>query len=102
MKFESTIEVGNFSIILERINAVGKLLLEVEKSVICRLETYIGNKLDWKHLFRLETISLDWKQKKYIGNNLFRLETKKRTLETIFLDWKQNKYIGNNHFRLET
>ena len=23
--------------------------------VICRLETYIGNKLDWKHIFRLET-----------------------------------------------
>ena len=25
------------------------------KPVICRLETYIGNKLDWKHFFRLET-----------------------------------------------
>ena len=24
-------------------------------TVICRLETYIGNKLDWKHHFRLET-----------------------------------------------
>ena len=50
--------------------------------VICRLETYIGNKLDWKHKKRLETFVLDWKQKKYIGNNLFRLET-------LFLDWKQ-------------
>ena len=49
--------------------------------VICRLETYIGNKLDWKHFFRLETIVLDWKQKKDIGNNNFRLETKS-------LDWK--------------
>ena len=32
-------------------------------AVICRLETYIGN------------IFLDWKQKKYTGNKLFRLET---------------------------
>ena len=32
-----------------------------KNSVICRLETYIGNKLDWKHLFRLETRFLDWK-----------------------------------------
>ena len=30
--------------------------------VICRLETYIGNKLDWKHLFRLETEKGHWKQ----------------------------------------
>ena len=42
--------------------------------------------VDWKHT--LETISLDWKQKKYIGNNLLRLETKKD--------------IGNNPVRLET
>ena len=33
MKLESTIEVGNFSIILERINAVGKLLLKLERSI---------------------------------------------------------------------
>ena len=39
-----------------------------ELMVICRLEKYIGNKLDWK-------------QKKYIGNNLFRFETKN-------IDWK--------------
>ena len=31
------------------------------KTVICRLQTYIGKKLDWKRLFRLKT-------KKYIGN----------------------------------
>ena len=31
-------------------------------TVICRLETYIGNKLDWKHLFRLETKKVHWKQ----------------------------------------
>ena len=55
----------------------------VARKVICGLETYIGNKLDWKHIFRLETIFLDWKQKKYIGNNLFRLETKK-------VHWKQS------------
>ena len=58
-------------------------------TVICRLETYIGNILDWKHQNRLETKFLDWKhdyeignKKKYIGNNEFRLETK-------FVDWKQ-------------
>ena len=57
-----------------------------------RLETsfQIGN-----NLFRLETKKVHWKQSFQIGN-------KKSTLETIFLDWKQNKYIGNNHFRLET
>ena len=43
--------------------------------IIYRLETYIGKKLNWKHLFRLET------KKKYIGNKLLRLETE-------FLDWK--------------
>ena len=48
------------------------LFPELRKPVICRLETYIGNKLDWKHKKRLETFVLDWKQKKYIGNNEFR------------------------------
>ena len=45
---------------------------------------YIVN-IHWKQI-RLETFVLDWKQKKYIGNNLFRLE----------------KFIGNNELRLET
>ena len=39
-----------------------------DKRVICRLETYIGKKLDWKQI-------------KYIRNKLFRLET-------TFVDWK--------------
>jgi len=61
--------------------------------VLCRLETYIGNKFGWKHKKILETIVLDWKQK--------------MTLETIFRDWKQTKKHwkvsnGNNLFRLET
>ena len=63
--------------------------------VICRLETQIGNKLDWKHKKRLETFVLDWKQKKDIGNNLFRLETKS-------LDWKHKNQIGNKISTLET
>ena len=46
------------------------------------METYIGNKLDWK-------------QKQYIGNKLCRLET-------LVLDWKLNSWIGNSEFRLET
>ena len=51
-------------------------------------------------IFRLETnqignIFLGWKQKKYIGNKLFRLET-------LFLDWKQWIEIGNKILRLET
>ena len=53
----------------------------------------------------METFVLDWKQKKDIGNNLFRLETKSldwkhknqigikiSTLETIFLDWKHSHF----------
>ena len=63
--------------------------------VICRLETQIGNKLDWKHKKRLETFVLDWKQKKDIGNNLFRLETKS-------LDWNHKNQIGNIKTRLKT
>ena len=27
-----------------------------------RTDLYIGNKLDWKHLFRLETKNVHWKQ----------------------------------------
>ena len=30
--------------------------------VICRLETWIGNIVDWKHRNRLETFKVDWKQ----------------------------------------
>ena len=56
-------------------------MLERNPSVICRLETYIGNKLDWKHLFRLGTKKVHWKQDFEIGNIILRLETK-------FLDWK--------------
>ena len=52
-------------------------------SVICRLETYIGNIVDWKHQNRLETKFLDLKHDYEIGN-------KKGTFETNFLDWKQN------------
>ena len=57
-----------------------------------RLETFfqIGN-----NRFRLETKKEHWKQSLGIGCNKLRLETQK-------LDWKQNKYIGNNLFRLET
>ena len=51
--------------------------------MICRFETYIGN------------IKIDWKQKKYIGNNAFRLETK-------FVDWKQNSQIRKSELRLGT
>ena len=54
-----------------------------EFMVICRLETYIGNIVDWKHQNRLETKFLDWKHDYEIGN-------KKSTLETMNLDWKQN------------
>ena len=64
----------------------------------------IGN-IDWKQI-RLETL-------KKIGNNRFRLETKKETilfgLETKNVDWKHKKQIGNkkkdignNILRLET
>ena len=56
---------------------VVKKLKNEKKFVICRLKTYIGN-------------------------NLLRLETKKRILETEKIDWKQNKYIGNNRSRLIT
>ena len=42
--------------------------------------------VDWKHT--LETISLDWKQKKVHWKQSFKIGNKKRTLETILLDWK--------------
>ena len=71
--------------------------------VICRLETQIGNKLDWKHKKK------DWKQNKYKKKykkghwkRYFQIENKKLRLETQKPDRKQNKYIGNNLFRLET
>ena len=62
-------------------------LLIIEMShcskVICRLETYIGNIVDWKHQNRLETKFLD-------GKHDDEIENKKSTLETMNLDWKQN------------
>ena len=73
-----------------------------QNTVICRLETYFGNIVDWKHQNRLETKFLDWKhvyeirnKTKYIGNNEFSLETK-------FVGWKQWNEIENTNSRLET
>ena len=63
--------------------------------VICRLETWIGNIVDWKHRNRLETLKVNWKQNKYIGNINIRLETKS-------VDWKHKNEIGNRKCRLET
>ena len=60
----------------------------------------IGN-IDWKHKKRLETIVLDWKQKRSLETT-FQIENKNLRLEKQKLDWKQNKYTGNNLFRLET
>ena len=49
--------------------------IQTYNEVICRLEAYIGNKLYWKHLFRLETKKIHWKQWIKIGNKIRRLET---------------------------
>ena len=62
------------------------------QTVIYRLETYIGNIVDWKHQNRLETKFLDWKHDDEIGN-------KKSKLETMNLDWKQNSWMGNSESR---
>ena len=50
--------------------------------------------MDWKDC-RLETLKVDWKQNKYIGNMNIRLETKN-------VDWKHKNKIGNGKCRLET
>ena len=52
---------------------------------------FMDVQVDWKHTLetnKIGNIFLDWKQKKYIENKLFRLET--LFLETVNLDWKQN------------
>ena len=70
--------------------------LESQKiTVICRLETDIGNIVDWKHQNRLETKFLDWKHDYEIGNK--KSENNEFRLETKFVDWKQCFEIGNTN-----
>lgn len=66
-------------------------VLKKFKSVICNLETYVGNTVDWKHKSRLDSLDIlicDSKQKIHFGNNEVRLETQ-------FAVSKQSFEVGN-------
>ena len=67
-----------------------------KNGLICRLETYIGNNVDWKHKNRLETLKLDWKHKKYIENFVLRLETK-----NVRLAERNNASFFNSQWKIK-